>query len=72
MRGSIAASASIRAEGHHLQCAGTGPAHELHDDAHGDADRCRALAFEKAMPSKVAASWGHANGLNVEAGFPHQ
>ncbi len=23
------------------------------------------LAFEKAMPSKVAASWGHANGLNV-------
>ena len=23
------------------------------------------LAFEKAMPSKVAASWGHANGLNI-------
>ena len=23
------------------------------------------LAFEKAMPSKVSASWGHANGLNV-------
>ena len=23
------------------------------------------LAFEKAMPSKVAASWGHANGLNM-------
>jgi N-methylhydantoinase B len=22
-------------------------------------------AFEKAMPSKVAASWGHANGLNI-------
>ncbi len=23
------------------------------------------LAFEQAMPSKVAASWGHANGLNI-------
>jgi len=23
------------------------------------------LAFEKAVPSKVAASWGHANGLNI-------
>ena len=23
------------------------------------------LAFEKAMPSKVAASWGHANGCNI-------
>lgn len=23
------------------------------------------LAFEKAMPSKVSASWGHANGLNI-------
>lgn len=23
------------------------------------------LAFERAMPSKVAASWGHANGLNI-------
>ncbi len=23
------------------------------------------LAFEKAMPAKVAASWGHANGLNI-------
>jgi N-methylhydantoinase B len=23
------------------------------------------LAFEKAMPSKVAASWGHANGFNM-------
>ena len=23
------------------------------------------LAFEEAMPSKVAASWGHANGLNI-------
>jgi N-methylhydantoinase B len=23
------------------------------------------LALEKAMPSKVAASWGHANGLNI-------
>lgn len=23
------------------------------------------LAFEKAMPSKVAASWGHANGFNI-------
>lgn len=23
------------------------------------------LAFEKAMPSKVAASWGHANGMNI-------
>ena len=23
------------------------------------------LAFEKAMPSKVAAIWGHANGLNI-------
>jgi N-methylhydantoinase B len=23
------------------------------------------LAFEKAMPSQVAASWGHANGLNI-------
>lgn len=23
------------------------------------------LAFEKAMPAKVAASWGHANGLNM-------
>ena len=23
------------------------------------------LAFEKAVPSKVAASWGHANGFNI-------
>jgi N-methylhydantoinase B len=23
------------------------------------------LAFEKAVPSKVSASWGHANGLNI-------
>jgi N-methylhydantoinase B len=23
------------------------------------------LAFEKAMPAKVAASWGHSNGLNI-------
>lgn len=23
------------------------------------------VAFEKAMPSKVSASWGHANGLNI-------
>jgi N-methylhydantoinase B len=23
------------------------------------------LAFEKAMPSKVAASWGHSNGFNI-------
>jgi N-methylhydantoinase B len=23
------------------------------------------LAFERAMPAKVAASWGHANGLNI-------
>ena len=29
------------------------------------------LAFEKAMPSKVSASWGHANGLNI-AGWDHR
>ena len=23
------------------------------------------LAFEKAVPSKVSASWGHANGFNI-------
>ena len=31
------------------------------------------LAFEKAVPSKVAASWGHANGFNISRlGHPHQ
>lgn len=28
------------------------------------------LAFEKAMPSKVSASWGHANGLNIAGHDP--
>ena len=42
-----------------------GTAHELHDDADGNTKNAVRLAFEKAVPSKVSASWGHANGFNI-------
>ena len=37
----------FRAEGHDLQCRRTGTAHELHHDADGNADRCRAACFRE-------------------------